>query len=446
MNENPTFQVYENDVIEATLQTNFLYPQQNISAMQADSFKQIDPETFTMEYRALSKSLIYQQGWRGMIVTDYSEGTVLKKSMPFLQDITIMPDHSFTSGKYLGNIHQTKWTQKVNDIAIPGINVGITFDDDPEASDEHRHLLRGVKKGFLKGFSVSLWLEYKRSHPDLDEWDFYERMGDEIDGEVVRFVATEIKRYLEASVVIAGADPHAQPVQKQSHGAQLMASFSLTHGWTAPEKKAQTIVNNTNQEDIHMKTDTTTVDALTLAENPVVIPESEEADAVQQAEPTVNVNVSSQGFTQEQLDALVEKAKEEERYAAQGEIDELQKTNDKLLQDAHAAELLSFWEGLKKDSNLAASFDELDIVGFMATLSSEVQLDKFKSILQEMAKFATVPVKEVSKDAKQPKNLNQQAQYTAARDEWLKANPGKTLTDAVMALRKTRPELFEEEK
>lgn len=56
--------------------------------------------------------------------------------------------------------------------------------------------------------SVGIIFQFKRSHVDLD--GFYWRLGEEVDGQIVRLIATKILKIPETSLVAAGADPTAK--------------------------------------------------------------------------------------------------------------------------------------------------------------------------------------------------------------------------------------------
>lgn len=433
-----TFSIYEDNTIEASLNPGRISPDTILSALQPDSFQQIDPETFSMKYRALSQSLVYQQSPMGQVVTDFSESGILRKSAKLLQDITIMADHEFSAGRYLGKVVNTSWTRKVNNTDLPGINAEIQFDDDPNAEKDIQRALRGVKKNYLNGFSVSVWFEYKRSHPDLDLLDFYDLMGTELDGELVRFIVTKVLRYLEASVVVAGADPHAGPVRSAQSSAKLAASFSLTGGWSIPKSARIAVPTNIHSDDAESfaravedefmanrrkQSDPDVIEEEVTEETQeeeIEISESEDTsqDETRESENTVNVNISQQGFSQADLDAAVASAvaaKEAELTEARQENEVLRTENQTLTTDAHVSSLNIYWNDLKRDLNLAASFDELNIVGFMVGLSTDViedtpsQLDEFKAIMKEFVKFAKVPTTEVGKDAKEPHGATNKA-------------------------------------
>lgn len=475
-----TFSIYEDNTIEASLNPGRISPDTILSALQPDSFQQIDPETFSMKYRALSQSLVYQQSPLGQVVTDFSDSGILRKSAKLLQDITIMADHEFSAGRYLGKVVNTSWTRKINEMDIPGINAEIQFDDDPNAQSDLRKALRGVKKGYINGFSVSVWFEYKRSHPDLDLLDFYEQMGTELDGELVRFIVTKVLRYLEASVVVAGADPHAGPVRSAQSSAKLAASFSLTGGWSVPKHAQIAVPTNIHSDDaesfaravkdkfmaqrkksdLDVTPDEEVTEDIQEKKDKKEISEVEDTSQdseTKESENTVNVNIThEQGFSQADLDAAVANAvavKEAELTEARAENESLRSENQTLTTDAHVSSLNIYWNDLKRDLKLAASFDELNIVGFMVGLSTEVledkpsQLDQFKALMQEFAKFAKVPTVEVGKDAKEPHGANNKAALRqAAINRKLKEDTSgkRSETEAMRLAAMEDPDLFRE--
>lgn len=131
---------------------------------------------------------------------DFSEKGVLKSAVPFFEGLTVYANHNADVNAWKGFTKGAAWDEK-ND--PPGINALMVIDKtvDPR-------LARGVEIGALKSASVTVWFEFERSHPELKY--FYDNLGEEVDGEVVRFVVTKIIRAAEVSIVWEGEDPHAK--------------------------------------------------------------------------------------------------------------------------------------------------------------------------------------------------------------------------------------------
>ncbi len=204
-------------------------------------------QALIVDYRLLSATIVYQMGWLGTVAMDFStdDGRVLKQSATMLQGLPVMYDHKTSVKEWLGLIEKTEWTDKINRHKIAGINGRLNLDIDPNIEHESRRVIRGVEKGVLNSFSVSVWFDYKKSHPDMDPYEFFNRMGQKAkDGELIRLIVTKIRRYFEGSLVYAGADPHAKRSYSSQPGLGLsggefaqLCSFSNQTGWEFMKKE-----------------------------------------------------------------------------------------------------------------------------------------------------------------------------------------------------------------
>lgn len=144
---------------------------------------------------------------------DFSKENVLKSATPLFGGLTVYANHNADVNAWKGFTKGAVWDEK-NDPA--GINSLLVIDKtiDPR-------LARGVETGALKSASVTVWFEFERSHPELKY--FYDHLGEQVDGELVRFVITKIVRAAEVSIVWEGEDPHAKAL-----GASLAAGDEET--------------------------------------------------------------------------------------------------------------------------------------------------------------------------------------------------------------------------
>ena len=131
---------------------------------------------------------------------DFSKENVLKTATPLFDGLTVYANHNADVNAWKGFTKSTTWDEK-ND--PPGINALMVIDRTVDA-----RLARGVETGALKSASVTVWFEFERSHPELKY--FFDHLGEEVDGEIVRFVVTEIIRAAEVSIVWEGEDPYAK--------------------------------------------------------------------------------------------------------------------------------------------------------------------------------------------------------------------------------------------
>lgn len=131
---------------------------------------------------------------------DFSRGDVLKNSVPLFDGLTLYANHRADVNDWKGLIQEPVWDDKNTP---NGINAKVVIDRtvDPK-------LARGVETKALRSFSVTIWFNYERSHPDLA--GFWDRMGEMVDGEMVRLIVTEITNAGEVSVVWEGEDPFAK--------------------------------------------------------------------------------------------------------------------------------------------------------------------------------------------------------------------------------------------
>ena len=66
-----------------------------------------------------------------------------------------------------------------------------------------------MKPPAIHSTSMTVLFEFEYSHPDIaleSKWKFFDLLGEEVDGEIVRLVVTKIHEYWEASLVFQGAD------------------------------------------------------------------------------------------------------------------------------------------------------------------------------------------------------------------------------------------------
>jgi hypothetical protein len=151
-------------------------------------------EFFATMARILSKAITPYRKF------DFTKGDVLKKSVGIFEGLTLYANHNPNVNDWKGLVQNCVWDDKNNPA---GINAMIVVDKtiDPK-------LARGLEIKALRSLSVTIWFNYEKSHPDLP--GFYDRLGETVDGEVVRFIVTEITNAGEVSVVWEGEDPFAK--------------------------------------------------------------------------------------------------------------------------------------------------------------------------------------------------------------------------------------------
>jgi len=147
---------------------------------------------------------------------DFSDMEVLKNSLPMILGLAIYPNHEMGIGNELGVIvgaeYQEEYTTE-DGIKVPGgLNVRIKLD-----GKSNPHVARAVMMNppSIHSSSVTVEFAWRQSHLDMPFEEFRNKVGTRDDkGELIRRVATKIRRYYEMSFVPHGADPFAQRLDK----------------------------------------------------------------------------------------------------------------------------------------------------------------------------------------------------------------------------------------
>jgi len=164
-------------------------------AINAEYFKPKPEDFITAEYRALSKHLLPRR------FLDFTKSNVLKNSAKMLQGVTFYSDHIVNVENWLGNVKESYWDE---DSKLPGINAKVLID-----AYANPKITRGILAEALSRVSVGVWFAWEKSH-DLDDEEFINLLGSNLDDEIVRFIITKIEGYGEMSLVWYGADPTAK--------------------------------------------------------------------------------------------------------------------------------------------------------------------------------------------------------------------------------------------
>lgn len=89
--------------------------------------------------------------------------------------------------------------------------------------------------------SVTVYFDGVKSHPAMDNYDFWCHMGEVVDGKLVCYVATKFKRITEVSLVYAGADELARSLSAPG-AAKNSSAFSLGTPPTPPGAAPQPLL------------------------------------------------------------------------------------------------------------------------------------------------------------------------------------------------------------
>lgn len=168
-------------------------------------------------FRLISATLVGSGTWKS---TDFSNANVLKKSIPLLSGKPAYLNHDFDVKNAIGTIGMCEWAPgKGKPGSIDYMPAGI---DGPYVIDRKLHgdLVRKLNSPMpvIQSSSVSILFDWESSHEFENESDFYYHVGEMIDGKEVTRVVTNVKGYIESSLVFNGADPFAKIKKKDGSG------------------------------------------------------------------------------------------------------------------------------------------------------------------------------------------------------------------------------------
>jgi hypothetical protein len=170
-------------------------------------------------FRALSAAIIPGY-W-----VDFSKPGVLEKAVPLFMGQTVYKNHGESVGlwggrqfdveKWLGSVSQAVWDAKGDKVGgTPGVNVEMKID-----ALMNPRIARGLlmKPPAIHSCSETVLFDYDYSHPDLVEQErFWRMLGEEVEGQIVRFIVTNIVSLQELSLVFQGADQIAKQIPDDS--------------------------------------------------------------------------------------------------------------------------------------------------------------------------------------------------------------------------------------
>lgn len=162
-------------------------------------------------YRLISATIVGSGTWKA---TDFSDQKVLKASIPLLNNRPAYLNHIAQVGTEIGTIGMCEWTKEDGDMPS-GIDGPYVLDSVlyPELC---RKMLSPVSP--IQSSSVTVIFDWVSSHEFENDWDFYQHVGETINGEEVRRIVTNIHQYIESSLVYQGADPFAKMKNKDGNG------------------------------------------------------------------------------------------------------------------------------------------------------------------------------------------------------------------------------------
>ncbi len=153
-----------------------------------------------VNFRALSK-VVVPGYW-----LDWTRDGVLEAGVELLKGATVYPNHNFFDiNNAIGSVSESSWdADGKNSNGIPGINATYSID-----ALMNPKIARGLlwQPPYIHSTSLTVLFEFEFSHPTLvEERRFWNLLGEEVDGEIVRLIITKIREIWEASLVFQGAD------------------------------------------------------------------------------------------------------------------------------------------------------------------------------------------------------------------------------------------------
>jgi len=159
---------------------------------------QTNNEFLNVRFRALSQIYI------GDYALDFTKEGVLQKAVPLLKNQTVYADHCVSIHNWLGVVQNSIWDAESQP---PGIDADLKIDiaTNPKVA-------RGlsIQPPAIHSASVTTFFLWSKSHPEMDDNEFYYNLGKEKGGEIVRVIVDEILNFSELSLVWQGADPFAK--------------------------------------------------------------------------------------------------------------------------------------------------------------------------------------------------------------------------------------------
>ncbi|UCH09071.1 MAG: hypothetical protein JSU61_07425, partial [Fidelibacterota bacterium] len=186
-------------------------------------------------FRLLSAAYLGSSGY----YLDFSREGVLERALPLFREpeaegsvrggpLVVVRDHSFAIEDRIGLVRNAEWSMADETLGLsqPGIDAELHINW-KLAADVVRRLWHDPP--LLDACSVSLGFRWEKSHPALDDNQFWGQLGEEVDGTTVRVIVTEIFSVEHVGLVFAGADTSARRTSvsacpREPVGGEFMAS------------------------------------------------------------------------------------------------------------------------------------------------------------------------------------------------------------------------------
>lgn len=178
------------------------------------------PEDWLLaKFRAISAAYLGPEGYW----LDFSKPGMLLASVPLMltkgaggtrrRPLKFHRNHSDLTQNIIGYISAAQWSEAGGEQSYPGINIDVMIDY-KLAPNESRQIM--AEPPLVESCSISLMFEWEQSHPELESWQFWNLIGEEIDGQIVRIMVSEILEYRHVALVHEGADEEADKLEAKS--------------------------------------------------------------------------------------------------------------------------------------------------------------------------------------------------------------------------------------
>lgn len=174
------------------------------------------------EFRSLSQIFLQNRG------LDFSRPGVLKAAVDLMKGKTIYANHDFRDiDNWRGVIADAYWDEQgANSNGVPGINVKTKVD----AFLNYRTACGlMMTPPAINACSATVVSEVEFSHPELvKDGTFWNKFLEEVDGEIVRLIATRIIEFWELSFVFLGEDRLAKSLPEAEETDEVKEQMSAT--------------------------------------------------------------------------------------------------------------------------------------------------------------------------------------------------------------------------
>jgi hypothetical protein len=235
------FNADKNDLNEACLlKVSFRGGTSRLEKPSAQSIVETE-EYLEMPFRILSEVNVESHS------LDLTRKGVLKSAKALFKT-RVLKDHNSSIDSIIGSVESVKWSESNGDTPA-GVDGVIRVYKKLSGS-----VVEKLKLSLIDSVSAGIIFSYEKSHPEMDFWEFLFSLGETVDGEVVRFIVTEILDVIEVSLVYRGADPYAIRLSniffenKVSEKVDLKTEEIL--GGDMKLNKAQAIVLNLSDSEI----------------------------------------------------------------------------------------------------------------------------------------------------------------------------------------------------